>query len=96
MTLKIQGTNQSVVIDLEKFKDCMTILDETVEEKDACHEDYVTKIDEISSENVSEEEYLNKVVAAIGEVKENENGRLSKDMFIRIFKYTGDFGKMRA
>lgn len=32
----------------------------------------------------------------VGEVKKNDNKTLHKDTFIQIFKYTGDFAKLRA
>ena len=56
----------------------------------------MTKIDEIDITNVTEEEFLEKCVESIGEVKKNENKTLAKDTFIRIFKYTGDFAKLRS
>jgi hypothetical protein len=38
---------------------------------------------------------LEKAVALIGEVKK-ENKILHKDTFMKIFKYTGDFAKIRS
>jgi len=96
MTLNIQGTNKAMVIDLVKLKECITFLDNSVEEKNASAEDYMTKIDNIDSTGLSEEDYINKVALAIGEIKKNDNKTLTKDTFIRIFKYTGDFAKMRS
>jgi hypothetical protein len=96
MTLNIQGTNKSIVIDLAKLKDCITFLDKTVEEKNASAEDYMTKVEDIDLTNITEEEYVNKAVQLIGEVKKNDNKTLSKDTFIKVFKYTGDFAKLRS
>ena len=42
MTLNIQGTNKAIVIDLVKLKDAITFLDNSVEEKDASAEDFMT------------------------------------------------------
>ena len=56
----------------------------------------MTKIDEIDMNNISEEEFVKKVVENIGEIKKNENKTLHKDTFIKIFKYTGDFAKLRS
>lgn len=56
----------------------------------------MTKVEDIDLTNVTEEEFIEKAVKAIGEIKKNENKTLSKDSFIRIFKYTGDFAKLRS
>lgn len=45
---------------------------------------------------MTEEEFVEKAVELIGEVKKNENKTLHKDTFIKIFKYTGDFAKLRS
>jgi hypothetical protein len=96
MTLNIQGTNKAIVIDLAKMKDCITFLDNSVEERNASAEDYMTKIEEIPTTGLTEDQFLERAVAAIGEIKKNDNKTLNKDSFIRIFKYTGDFAKMRS
>jgi hypothetical protein len=56
----------------------------------------MTKIDEIDITNISEDDFVKKVVENIGEIKKNENKTLHKDTFIKIFKYTGDFAKLRS
>jgi len=56
----------------------------------------MTKIEDIDIANVTEEEFLEKAIESIGEVKKNDNKTLTKDTFIRIFKYTGDFAKLRS
>lgn len=56
----------------------------------------MTKIEEIDVTNLSEPEFLDMVQEKIGEIKKNENKTLHKDSFIRIFKYTGDFAKLRS
>ena len=96
MTLNIQGTNKAVVIDLVKFKDCITFLDKHVEEKDASHEDFMTKVEELDLESMTEDEFVDKVAELVGDIKKNDNKTLTKDSFIKIFKYTGDFAKMRS
>ena len=96
MTLNIQGCNKAVVIDLVKFKDCITFLDKTVEEKNASHEDFMTKTEEVDTSNMTEEEFIAKIPDLVGEIKKNDQKLLVKDSFIKIFKYTGDFAKMRS
>ena len=56
----------------------------------------MTKMDEIYVSGITEEEFVEKAIAAIGEIKKNDNMSLSKDSFIKIFKYTGDFAKLRS
>ena len=67
-----------------------------MEERQASAEDHMTKIEEIDIANVSEEEFVEKAIELIGDIKKNENKTLQKDTFIRIFKYTGDFAKLRS
>jgi hypothetical protein len=56
----------------------------------------MTKVEDIDLENITEEEFLNKVVEVCGVIKKNDNMTLSKDSFIKIFKYAGDFAKLRS
>jgi hypothetical protein len=46
-------------------------------------------------EGISEEEFLEKAIEAIGPVVKTARKTLDKDSFIRIFKYTGDFAKLK-
>jgi len=84
------------VIDLKKLKEAITFVDGAVEEKQASAEDHMTKLEEIDITTCTEEEFVEKAVAAIGDVKKNDNKTLTKDSFIKIFKYTGDFAKIRS
>lgn len=81
---------------MNKLREAITFLDNSVEERQASAEDHMTKIDEIDISNMTEEEFLEQAITNIGEVKKNENKTLQKDTFIRIFKYTGDFAKLRS
>lgn len=81
---------------MNKLKEAITFLDNSVEERQASAEDHMTKIEEFDFTDMTEEQFLEKCVEAIGEVKKNENKTLQKDTFIRIFKYTGDFAKLRS
>jgi len=98
MTMNVYGTNKAIQIDLVKLKEAVTFLDSSVEEKNASAEDYMTKVEEIDTANLTEEEFVEKAVEKIGEVKKNDSNNkiLSKDSFIKIFKYTGDYAKMRS
>lgn len=96
LTFNVQGTNKAVQIDLVKLKEAIKFIDGNVDEKQASAEDHMTKIEDIDFTNTTEEEFVNKVAVAIGEVKKTENKTLTKDSFIKIFKYTGDFAKLRS
>jgi hypothetical protein len=56
----------------------------------------MTKVEEIDVLNLSEPEFLEMVAEKIGPIKKNENKTLHKDSFIKIFKYTGDFAKLKS
>jgi len=96
MTLNIQGTGKAIRIDLTKLKEAVSFLDNTVGERSQTAADLQTTVEEIDITDISEQDYVKKVVAAIGEVKKTPNKLLHKDTFIRIFKYTGDFAKLRS
>ena len=53
-------------------------------------------LETIDSSNITEEEFLNKAIEKIGEIKKTKNKTLEKESFIKIFKYTGDFAKLRS
>lgn len=45
---------------------------------------------------MTEDAFVIKAVELIGDIKKNDNKTLTKDTFIKIFKYTGDFAKLRS
>ena len=94
LTFNVQGTQKAVQIDLNKLKEAITFLDTSVEEKQAAAQEHF-KLEDIDITSVTEEEFLEKAIQLIGEVKK-ENKILSKDSFMKIFKYTGDFAKIRS
>ena len=96
LTFNVQGTNKAVQIDLVKLRDAITFLDSSVEEKQASAEDHMTKVEEIDLTDISEADFLKKAVELTGEIKKNDNKTLTKDSFIKIFKYAGDFAKLRS
>ena len=46
--------------------------------------------------NISFKIFRGNALNEIGEIKKNDNKTLAKDSFIKIFKYTGDFAKLRS
>lgn len=81
---------------MNKLKEAITFIDSPVSERQASAEDHMTKVEEIDVLNISEPEFLEMVVEKIGAIKKNENKTLHKDSFIKIFKYTGDFAKLKS
>ena len=53
-------------------------------------------MESINLENITEEEFLTQAVEKIGTIQKTPSKTLAKDSFIRIFKYTGDFAKLRS
>jgi len=45
---------------------------------------------------MSDSDYLQKSAQIIGPVKKIQHNLLAKDTFIRVFKYTGDFAKLKS
>lgn len=63
-------------------------------ERQATPEDHKVDMPVISTD-LPEEEFLEKAIEAIGPVKKTDKKTLAKDSFIKIFKYTGDFAKLK-
>ena len=96
ITLNVQGTGKSIEIDMVKLREAITVLDKQVEEKSAVLDENKVQLETIDTEGITEEEYMNKAVEKIGKINKTANKTLSKDSFIKIFKYTGDFAKMKS
>ena len=91
MHFKIEGTTKDIEIDMNKLKEAITYLDAPVEEKQASAEDSLTKVEHIDYKDLTEEQFLDKIVTAVGEIEKHENKTFKKDSVIKIFKYAGDF-----
>ena len=96
LTFNVQGTKKAVVIDLAKLREAITFLDNSVEERQASAEDHMTKVVEIDLTNITEDDFINQAVLNIGEIQKNDKKLLVKDTFIKIFKYAGDYAKLRS
>lgn len=94
VSFNLFGTNKSVVIDKAKLKEAITIQDRTVVEKQAS-EEKKPELPVIPA-GVSEEEFVERAVEAIGSLKKTANKTLDKESFIKVFRYTGDFAKMKG
>jgi hypothetical protein len=96
ITLNVAGSNKAIEVDLIKLREAITILDNQVEEKQASPEDIKPLVDNIDIEGISEEEFLAKAIEKIGPVQKTPQKTLTKECFIKIFKYTGDFAKIKS
>ena len=96
VSFNLYGLNKSIVIDKAKMREAITIQDTTVVERQATPEDHKIDLPNIPiTENTTDEEFLEKAIEVIGPIKKTEKKTLSKDSFIKVFKYTGDFAKLK-
>jgi hypothetical protein len=95
VSFNLFGLNKSIVIDKAKMREAITIQDTTVVERQAQPEDNKLDLPNILTDGISEEEFLEKATEAIGTIKKTNKKTLEKDSFVKIFKYTGDFAKLK-
>lgn len=55
LTFNVQGTKKAIQIDMNKLKEAITFLDNSVEERQASAEDHMTKIEEFDFTDMTEE-----------------------------------------
>ena len=75
VSFNIFGTNKSMCIDKAKLREAITIQDTPVVERQATAEDNKIDMPKIA-DDVSEEEYLEQALAAIGEIKRTKTNAL--------------------
>lgn len=56
----------------------------------------MTKVVEIDLANITDEAFVEKAIENIGEIQKNDKKLLVKDTFIKIFKYAGDYAKLKS
>lgn len=96
ISLNVNGSGKSIEINLEKLREAITVVDKQVEEKQATPEDVKPMVENIPLEGITEEEYLKLAVEKIGTVQKTPQKTLTKECFIKIFKYTGDYAKLKS
>jgi hypothetical protein len=96
ITLNVAGSGKAIQIDLVKLRESITVLDKQVVEKQASPDDIKPLVEHIDLDCISEEDFLNKAVENIGTIQKTPQKTLTKDCFIKIFKYTGDFAKLKS
>jgi hypothetical protein len=95
-SFNIIGTDKSIKIDKAKLREAITIQDKPVTEKMASSEESKQpELPQISIE-LPEEEFLQKAADVIGTLKKTPRKTLEKESFIKVFKYMGDFNKMKT
>lgn len=93
--MNVHGSGKSIEVDLVKLREAITILDKKVEEKEAVVEKQQL-VEHINIDNMTDEEFLKIAVEKILPVQKTPNKTLSKESFIKIFKYTGDYAKIKS
>jgi hypothetical protein len=96
ITLNVHGSGKSIEIDLVKMREAITVLDKKVEEKEINLSDQKPLVENIDLDNITEEEFVKLAVEKITPIQKTPNKTLSKESFIKIFKYTGDFAKIKS
>ena len=93
--MNIHGTSKSIQVDLTKLREAITIQDKKVEEKEVIASDKPL-VENIDIDNITEEEFVKQAVEKILPIQKTPNKTLSKETFIKIFKYTGDYAKLKS
>eukprot|EP00347_Sterkiella_histriomuscorum_P010965 403374259 len=96
ITLNVHGSGKSIEIDLAKMREAITIHDKKVEEKEVVVSKASSAVENIDIENITEEEFLKLAVEKTVPVQKTANKTLTKESFIKIFKYTGDYAKIKS
>lgn len=94
--MNVHGSNKSIEVDLTKLREAITIQDKKVEEREVVAADKAATVEDIDITNITEEEYLKLAVEKIMPVQKTANKTLTKESFIKIFKYTGDYAKIKS
>jgi len=56
----------------------------------------MTKVEDIDLSNITDAEFVAAAKEKVGEIVKNEKKLLVKDTFIKIFKYAGDYAKLKS
>ena len=96
ITINVKGSGKSIIIDLAKLREAITVQDVSVDEKQAVQEIKEDLLKDMDMENITEDEFLSKAVERIGVINKTKNKTLAKDSFIKIFRFTGEFAKLRS
>lgn len=95
ITLNVKGTSKAIKIDLEKLKSAIELVDTQVPESEGKAVEKTT-YDDIDTEGLTEDQFLEKAAEKIMPIKKTESKTLEKESFIKIFKYCGDFAKLKS
>ena len=95
VSFNLYGSNKSITIDKVKLREAITIKDGPVKEVQV-KEEAKTEMVAIDSSDMSEEQFITKAIEVIGDLKKTPKKTLTKESFIKVFRYTGDFAKMKG
>lgn len=56
----------------------------------------MTKVEDIDIASMTDAEFVAAAKEKIGEIQKNDKKLLVKDTFIKIFKYAGDYAKLKS
>lgn len=77
------------------MREAITIKEGAVKEVQV-KEEKKTEMEAIKTDGLSEEQFMEKAIAAIGPLKKTAKKTLTKESFVKVFRYTGDFAKMKG
>lgn len=77
------------------MREAITVHDKKVEEKEMVVASQ-SLVENIDIDNITEEEFVKIAVEKILPIQKTPNKTLSKETFIKIFKYTGDYAKIKS
>lgn len=95
VSFNLFGSNKSITINKAKLKEAITIKEGPVKEVQV-KEEAKTEMVAIDSSTMSEDQFVVKAIDVIGDLKKTPKNTLTKESFIKVFRYTGDFAKMKG
>jgi hypothetical protein len=96
ITLNVNGSGKSLIINLAKLKEAITVQEVKVDEKQGVAAKKEDLLEGINMDTITEDEFLDKAVERIGPIQKTKNKTLTKESFVKIFKFTGEFAKLRS
>lgn len=96
LTLNVKGSNKTIIVDLVKLRDAIKVQDGHIDEKEGKVEEKKDIMEDLNMATITEEEFLDKAIQKIGDIQKTKNKTLAKDSFIKVFRMTGEFAKLRS
>lgn len=96
LTLNVKGSNKSIIVDLAKLREAIKVQDGHIDEKEGKIEEKKDIMEDLNMATITEDEFLDKAIQKIGDIQKTKNKTLAKDSFIKVFRMTGEFAKLRS